>query len=144
RQARIFRSISSNGVSGFTEASYLGMNYPNLCQIGQRLQITARLALISFHPMSSPAEPLSGLFTRHPATVGETYAEHLATASGFGGRMIVAGLACLVHGLLPFLFQRTGSAAIAALHDRMVVNRRRQAAVPESLSAGRPAGSSCR
>jgi len=64
-------------------------------------------------------------FTDHPASVGETYFEHMGRATGFGLRMIGAGIACLVHALLPFLFQRTGSAAIAELNDRMVVNRRR-------------------
>jgi hypothetical protein len=64
------------------------------------------------------------LFTEHPATVGERYGEHLAHASGFGFRMILGGLACLVHGLLPFLFVRTGSTTIAALHTRMVTHRR--------------------
>ena len=44
------------------------------------------------------------LFTDHPASVGESYAEHLVTASGFGLRMVLAGLACMVHALLPFLF----------------------------------------
>jgi hypothetical protein len=63
-------------------------------------------------------------FTAHPASVGETYAEHMARAACFGVRMISAGIACLVHALLPFLFARTASAAIAELNDRMVVNRR--------------------
>lgn len=63
-------------------------------------------------------------FTDHPASVGESYTEHLAHATCFGVRMIAAGIACLVHALLPFLFSRTGSAAIAELNDRMVVNRR--------------------
>jgi Family of unknown function (DUF6356) len=63
-------------------------------------------------------------FTEHPASVGESYGEHLARAACFGVRMIGAGIACLVHGLLPFLFVRTGSAAIAELNDRMIVNRR--------------------
>jgi Family of unknown function (DUF6356) len=49
------------------------------------------------------------LFTKHPASVGETYFAHLGSAGGFGSRMITAGLACLVHGIFPFLFQRTGS-----------------------------------
>jgi hypothetical protein len=39
--------------------------------------------------------------------------------------MVFAGLACLVHGVLPFLFVRTGSRAIAELNDRMLLNRRR-------------------
>jgi Family of unknown function (DUF6356) len=64
-------------------------------------------------------------FTEHPASVGESYGEHLGRASCFGLRMMFAGIACLVHGVLPFLFQRTGSRAIADLNERMVVNRRR-------------------
>jgi hypothetical protein len=63
-------------------------------------------------------------FTEHPASVGETYLEHLAHAGCFGVRMIAAGVACLVHALLPFLFERTGSVAITELNDRMIVNRR--------------------
>jgi hypothetical protein len=65
-------------------------------------------------------------FTEHPASVGESYGEHLVMASGFGFRMILGGFACLLHGLLPFLFVRTGSARIAELHDTMVANRRRK------------------
>ena len=64
-------------------------------------------------------------FTEHPASVGETYTEHLFRAVYFGTRMVFAGIACLVHGVLPFLFVRTGSRAITELNDRMVVNRRR-------------------
>lgn len=56
--------------------------------------------------------------------MGESYCEHLVRAVYFGSRMVFAGIACLVHGLLPFLFVRTGSRAIAELNDRMVVNRR--------------------
>jgi hypothetical protein len=67
-------------------------------------------------------------FTEHPAAVGETYVEHLGVASGFGARMILGGLACLVHGVLPFLFTTTGSRTITALHERMVISRRRTAA----------------
>ena len=65
------------------------------------------------------------LFTEHPTSVGESYGEHLLTASGFGLRMVLAGLACMVHALLPFLFVKTGSVQISTLHDRMVANRRR-------------------
>ena len=63
------------------------------------------------------------LFTDHPASVGETYGRHLQHASGFGLRMILGGCACLIHGLLPFLFVKTGSRQITSLHDRMVGNR---------------------
>jgi Family of unknown function (DUF6356) len=63
------------------------------------------------------------LFTDHPASIGETYGQHLRHASGFGLRMILGGCACLIHGLLPFLFVKTGSRQIRSLHDRMVTNR---------------------
>ncbi len=81
------------------------------------------------------------LFTDHPATVGESYWQHLASAWGFSWRMMLASLACLIHALLPFLFERTGSRAITQLHDRMVVNRRRQAeaAAPRAAAAERSA-----
>lgn len=42
--------------------------------------------------------------------------------------MMLAALACLVHALLPFVFEKTGSRAISGLHDRMVVNRQRRTA----------------
>jgi len=77
-------------------------------------------------------KPLSW-FTDHPASVGETYLEHLASASRFSLRMMGAGACCLLHGLLPFLFVRTGSTAVTRLHERMVVDRERPlATVPES------------
>jgi hypothetical protein len=66
-------------------------------------------------------------FTAHPASVGESYREHFAMASGFGLRMIAGGLACLIHGFLPFLFVRTGSTQVTALHSVMVENRNRKA-----------------
>lgn len=67
---------------------------------------------------------IARLFTEHPASVDETYFEHLIAASSFSIRMFVASLACLVHALLPFLFVKTGSQAIETLYDRMVANRR--------------------
>ena len=65
------------------------------------------------------------LFTEHPESVGETYGEHLLEAAGFGTRMILGGLACLVHAVLPFLFGHTGSRAIVDLNERMVTKRAR-------------------
>lgn len=77
---------------------------------------------------------LDDLFNDHPSSVGETYGEHLAMASGFGFKMVLGGLACLVHGLLPFLFTRTGSETIGDLHARMVTSRRRVSA-PDAIPA---------
>jgi len=56
--------------------------------------------------------------------VGETYGQHLLHAADFAVRMIIGGLACLVHAFLPFLFRTTGSDTIAELNERMVRRRR--------------------
>ncbi len=70
-----------------------------------------------------PLSALRNAFTEHPASVGETYFEHFTHASAFGLRMIAGGAACLLHGLLPFLFVKTGSRQITNLHGRMVTHR---------------------
>ena len=77
---------------------------------------------------------LHRLFNEHPESVGETYGEHMVRASCFGGRMVLAGLACMVHALLPFIFVRTGSQAIDELHARMQATRRVAASQPVSAS----------
>lgn len=76
------------------------------------------------------------LFTQHPQTVGETYFEHLESASTFGWRMIAAGFACLLHGLFPFLFVTTGSKTIRHLHETMITHRSRRRAAPELIDQG--------
>jgi len=63
------------------------------------------------------------LFTHHPASVGETYTEHLGVATHFGLRMIGGGVAALIHGVLPFVFTTTGSRTIAALNAEIVAKR---------------------
>lgn len=73
-------------------------------------------------------------FTEHPASVGETYFQHMGAAFSFGSRMVAAGFCCLLHGLLPFLFVTKGRETIATLHDEMVTNRAgRHAPAAESL-----------
>ncbi len=72
-------------------------------------------------------------FTKHPNDVGESYAEHFAVAGSFGIAMMLGGLACLVHALLPFLCTTTGSRTIRGLHERMVTHRVRNA-VPEGAA----------
>lgn len=66
---------------------------------------------------------LRSLFTDHPASVDETYGEHMVVAGSFGCRLLLASMACFVHAVFPWLFEKTGSSIITELHDRMVVNR---------------------
>ena len=58
-------------------------------------------------------------FTSHPSEVGESYFDHMRTAAGFGAVMVVGGLCVMVHAVLPFLFERTGSRTMDKLHKRM-------------------------
>jgi hypothetical protein len=37
--------------------------------------------------------------------------------------MVLAGIACMLHGLLPFLFVRTGSRAVSELNAQLVARR---------------------
>jgi Family of unknown function (DUF6356) len=76
------------------------------------------------------------LFLDHPRSVGETYSEHLGSAFRFGIRMIVAGCACVLHGVFPFLFVKTGSTTVRHLHDQMITHRSRAKAAPEWADIG--------
>lgn len=77
-------------------------------------------------------------FTDHPASVNETYFEHMSVGGSCGWRMVLAGLACLVHAVLPFLFPSTGSRTAADLYRAMVTHRQGtdNIGVPEN---GKPA-----
>ena len=55
---------------------------------------------------------LRKLLFEHPQEIGETYAQHASCALWIGLRLIAAGLACLVHALLPGLCVRTASEAV--------------------------------
>jgi Family of unknown function (DUF6356) len=79
---------------------------------------------------------INKLFTAHPASVGETYVQHMTTAASFGTRMMLAGCACTLHGLFPFLFVRTGSTTVRHLHDEMITHRSRAQAAPEWADMG--------
>ena len=68
---------------------------------------------------------MTSLFTAHPASVDETYSEHLGVALSFARTLLGASLACFVHGVFPNLFVNTGSTMIAGLNRRMVAGRRR-------------------
>ncbi|MBV9522036.1 MAG: hypothetical protein JO010_04550 [Alphaproteobacteria bacterium] len=76
-------------------------------------------------------------FTAHPASVGETYAEHFVFALGIGSRMVVGGLACMLHGIIPELCQTTGSRTIRALALRLVPGNRKPPSRPP-IAVGEP------
>jgi hypothetical protein len=77
-------------------------------------------------------------FNDHPATVNETYLQHMGTAFGFGSRMLAGALGCFAHGLFPWMCLTRGSDTIRSLHKRMVTHR---VARPADPSESNPAES---
>ncbi|WP_374386668.1 DUF6356 family protein [Sandaracinobacter sp.] len=71
------------------------------------------------------------LFVDHPASVNESYFQHMGMAGSFGWAMLKASGACFLHALVPGLCERTGSRIITRLHQRMVTNRVVQPARPD-------------
>jgi hypothetical protein len=59
---------------------------------------------------------MTNLFNAHPASVGETYAQHCRFAFRFGVRMTLGGFAAMVHAFFPFLFVTTASRALDELN----------------------------
>jgi hypothetical protein len=66
-------------------------------------------------------------FTVHLREVGETYLEHGAFACGYGLKMMLGGIAAFLHGLVPFLFQTTGSRITRELNAALEESRARAA-----------------
>lgn len=73
--------------------------------------------------------PLIAAFTRHPASLGETYAQHGTVAARCGAIMVWGGIKTIVHAIVPAWCETSGSDTIRALHQALVKKRadRRQA-----------------
>ena len=84
---------------------------------------------------------LRKLFVEHPESVGESYFQHMGVAFGFGFHMLGAALACIIHGLVPGLFVKTGSKAIICLHTRLMSNTCRAAILSADAAGGQPIAS---
>ena len=78
------------------------------------------------------AAPLTRLFTDHPASVDETYVEHMAFAVRFSGRLFAAAFMALVHAFLPFLFKSSASGIVRELYERT----HGRGAAPATTAAG--------
>lgn len=76
---------------------------------------------------------LRRLFIEHPASVGESYTQHMRVAGGFGIAMLLGALACFAHALLPAVFKRTGSSTVKRLHARLHHDPAREGRLPEYI-----------
>lgn len=66
--------------------------------------------------MGTGRESVIGRSRAHLESVEESYGAHQRFAFGVGLAMVKAGLACILHGLVPAFFPTTGSDAIRRLH----------------------------
>ena len=71
------------------------------------------------------------LFKDHPRSLGMSWTEHAAGAVMIGARMVGAGLACIVHAIIPGWFTETAGRTVISLHDHMV-RRKAGAANPNA------------
>ena len=69
----------------------------------------------------------------HLLEAGEDYLEHLRFASGVGLMLVAAGLACIIHGLIPALCTKTASRTVDELR-RLFAERHALASVLEEAS----------
>ena len=58
-------------------------------------------------------------FVEHPASVGETYWQHMAFALRFSGTLFCAAFAALVHAAIPPLFETTAGRLINSMYETM-------------------------
>ena len=61
---------------------------------------------------------INRVFLAHPASVDESFLQHMAFAAKFSGKLFAAGGAALVHAVIPCLFEKTASTIIADLYAR--------------------------
>ena len=71
------------------------------------------------------------LFLDHPASVDESYPEHMRVAAGFGVAMLLGSLGCFAHALVPALCKRTGSSTVKRLHAKLTHDPQRDGKRPD-------------
>jgi hypothetical protein len=66
---------------------------------------------------------MARFFTDHPHQAGETYFQHQRFATRFGVRLILAGFAAMIHGLIPCLFVTTAGDMVQDLNGTIARRR---------------------
>jgi hypothetical protein len=71
------------------------------------------------------------LFFEHPRSLGMSWAAHGVGAVAIGARLVGAGLACLVHAIVPGVFTQTAGKTVTHMYDHMA-RRKAGATNPEN------------
>jgi len=62
---------------------------------------------------------LSSIFLKHPEEQKMTYLEHLKHALALGLETLTCSIIFIVHGIIPALFETTGSTMIKNLNEKL-------------------------
>jgi hypothetical protein len=71
------------------------------------------------------------MFVEHPRSLGMSWAGHGIGAVKIGGELVVAGLACMVHAIVPGWFTQTAGKTVTHMYDHMT-KRKAGAANPDN------------
>ena len=71
------------------------------------------------------------LFFDHPRSLGMSWWGHGVGALDIGVKLVGAGLACLIHAVVPGVFTQTAGKTITGMYDHMM-RRKAGAADPEN------------
>ena len=74
-------------------------------------------------------------FTEHPASVGETYGEHMRMAAHFAKELTLAAGAAAIHAVFPSVCCTSASTRVKRLHTEMTTGNRAANADPEPVQA---------
>ncbi len=56
---------------------------------------------------------------KHLKDINETYVQHLVKAMSFSFKTFLVSIVFLIHAIFPFLFERTGSAMLQRILDKI-------------------------
>ena len=71
------------------------------------------------------------LFLEHPRSLGMSWMGHGVGAVAIGATLVGAGIACLVHAIVPGLFTQTAGKTVTRIYDHMM-RRKADASNPEA------------
>ena len=63
---------------------------------------------------------LSSIFLKHPEEKKMSYVEHLKHALALGLETLTCSIIFIVHGIIPALFETTGSTMIKNLNQKLI------------------------
>jgi hypothetical protein len=59
------------------------------------------------------------IFSEHPRSLGMSWASHAVGAVGISVRLIGAGVACLIHAIVPAWFTETAGRTVTNMYEHM-------------------------